>query len=37
MFGPTTESTLMTDLIYIGITVAFFLVSGLYAHYCETL
>jgi len=27
----------MTDLIFIGIVVAFFLVAGLYAGFCEKL
>ena len=27
----------MTDLIYIGITVVFFVVSGLYVRFCEKL
>jgi len=27
----------MTDLIYIGITVLFFVVSGLYVRFCEKL
>jgi hypothetical protein len=27
----------MNDLIYLGITVAFFVISGLYANGCETL
>jgi len=27
----------MTDLIYLGITVAFFVIGGLYANGCETL
>jgi len=27
----------MNDLIYLGITVAFFVISGLYAKGCETL
>jgi hypothetical protein len=27
----------MIDLIYLGITVAFFVISGLYANGCETL
>jgi hypothetical protein len=29
--------TRMTDLIYIGITVLFFVVSGLYVRFCEKL
>ena len=29
--------TPMTDLIYIGITVLFFVVSGLYVRFCEKL
>ena len=37
MLGSSIEPSHMTDLIYIGITVAFFLVSGLYARCCETL
>jgi hypothetical protein len=27
----------MTDLIYIGVTVLFFVVSGLYVRFCEKL
>ena len=27
----------MTDIIYIGVVVAFFMVSELYAHWCEKL
>ena len=27
----------MTDLIYLGVTVAFFVIGGLYANGCETL
>lgn len=27
----------MTDLLYLGITASFFIISGLYAHGCETL
>jgi len=27
----------MTDLIYIGVTVLFFVVSGLYVRFCENL
>ena len=29
--------TNMTDLIYIGVTVLFFVVSGLYVRFCEKL
>ena len=29
--------TCMTDLIYIGVTVLFFVVSGLYVRFCEKL
>ena len=29
--------TRMTDLIYIGVTVLFFVVSGLYVRFCERL
>jgi hypothetical protein len=28
---------LMTDLIYVGVTVLFFVVSGLYVRFCEKL
>ena len=34
-FGSTKKSQIMTDLIYIGITVLFFVVSGLYVRLCE--
>jgi len=27
----------MTDLIYVGVTVLFFVVSGLYVRFCEKL
>ena len=29
--------TCMTDLIYIGVTVLFFVISGLYVRFCEKL
>jgi hypothetical protein len=35
--GVTQRKTYMTDLIYIGITVLFFVVSGLYVRFCEKL
>jgi hypothetical protein len=31
------EAKIMTDLIYIGVIVLFFLVSGLYVRFCEKL
>ena len=31
------EWKLMTDLIYIGVVVLFFVASGLYARFCERL
>jgi hypothetical protein len=31
------DGHVMNDLIYLGITVAFFAISGLYAKGCETL
>jgi len=31
------SKTYMTDFIYIGITVLFFVVSGLYVRFCERL
>jgi hypothetical protein len=31
------ETTTMTDLIFIGVIVAFFIVAGLYAAFCEKL
>ena len=34
---PTGYENLMTDLIYIGVTVLFFVVSGLYVRFCEKL
>jgi hypothetical protein len=33
----TERVNLMTDLIYIGVTVLFFVVSGLYVRFCEKL
>ena len=33
----TLDEKSMTDLIYIGITVLFFVVSGLYVRFCEKL
>jgi hypothetical protein len=35
--GVIQSKTYMTDLIYIGITVLFFVVSGLYVRFCEKL
>ncbi len=35
--GVDQHPNLMNDLIYLGITVAFFVISGLYANGCETL
>jgi len=36
-FNVTERETGMTDLIYIGVTVLFFVVSGLYVRLCEKL
>jgi hypothetical protein len=36
-FNVTERETGMTDLIYIGVTVLFFVVSGLYVRLCERL
>ena len=33
----TESENRMTDLIYIGVTVMFFVVSGLYVRFCEKL
>ncbi len=33
----TESETCMTDLIYIGVIVLFFVVSGLYVRFCEKL
>ncbi len=37
MVGAEQDPPPMNDLIYLGITVAFFVISGLYADGCETL
>lgn len=34
--GPS-PPTIMNDLIYVGVIVAFFVISGLYVRYCEKL
>jgi hypothetical protein len=35
--GNLTEDTAMSDLIFVGVIVAFFLLAGLYASFCEKL
>ena len=35
--GSHKETKIMTDLIFIGVIVAFFIVAGLYAAFCEKL
>jgi hypothetical protein len=35
--GNQMEETSMTDLIFIGVMVAFFIIAGLYAAFCEKL
>lgn len=37
VFPGTTAFETMTDLLFIGITAGFFLLTGLYASACETL
>jgi hypothetical protein len=35
--GVLQHPSIMNDLIYLGISIAFFIISGLYANGCETL
>jgi hypothetical protein len=34
---PTLVAIVMNDLIYVGVVVAFFIISGLYVRFCEKL
>jgi hypothetical protein len=36
-WGRNKNPSPMTDIIYLGLLLAFFVLSGLYAHGCETL